>query len=46
MVVKRLAKMCQNLGELDVSALGIEYDKFTGESPLNKLLDHLTCSER
>ena len=43
---KRLAKMCQNLGEVEVSELRIEYDKFTGGKPLNKLLDHLTSSER
>ena len=33
MVVKRLAKKCQNLGEVEVTALRIEYDKFAGGSP-------------
>ena len=43
---KRLAKMCQNLAEVGVSELRIDYDKFTGGKPLNNLLDHLTSSER
>ena len=43
---KRLAKMCQNLAEVGVTELRIDYDKFTGGKPLNNLLDHLTSCER